>query len=463
MFEKAAETVKKYKLINKNEQIIVGVSGGADSVCLLYFLCSLVKKLKIKLLAIHVNHGIRGKEADEDEEYVRQLCEKLNVPFFPYHISLYDEAKKRAMTEEEAGRAARYEIFKNAAAEFNADKIAVAHTMNDSAETILMNLCRGTGINGLSGISPKRENIIRPLIEMSREEIEETLGELGAEFKTDSTNQSFKYTRNRVRLELIPWLKENMNSSVIKTLSKNASVISEENSYLEGLAQQAYEECLVKDEFLRLRCERLEALDGVILKRVLRIAMRNFNKGLHDIGNDHIEKTAELLNMQTGKKISLPDSLYAQRTSDSVIIFKQEKKHKGFCYYIEINSALLIEETGQYITLCEKRNTSFKNCKNTYTIYLDCDKIKNKLFVRTRKTGDKIHLKGMNEYKKIKNLFIDMKIPSVKRDMLPLLADENEIISVIGLKNSDLFAVGCEGENTACLQLWEEDKNEGDN
>lgn len=351
MFENAKKTVEKYKLINQNEQIIVGVSGGADSVFLLLFLNSIAEKYNIKLLVIHINHGLRGLEADGDEKYVEELCEKMNIPCFAYHISLYDEAKNRKMTEEEAGRAVRYEIFKGAIKEFNADKIAVAHNMNDNAETVLMNLCRGTGINGLSGINPIRENIIRPLIETSREEIEKTLEELGVEYKTDSTNKNMKYTRNRVRLELIPWLNDNMNSSIIRVLSKNATVISEENNYLEYLAQKAYEQCLIEDKCVRLDCEKLKSLDKVILRRVLRIGCRSYNEELHDIGYDHIEKLISLLDMQTGKIIHLPNNISAHKTSNSIMIINEYKKHNGFCYELEEEQVLFIEETNQYVSL----------------------------------------------------------------------------------------------------------------
>lgn len=456
MFEKAMQTVKKYNLINKKEQIIVGVSGGADSVCLLYFLYSLVKSYKIKLLVIHINHGLRGQEADEDESYVKFLCENMGLPFFAYHISLYEESKQRKMSEEETGRTVRYEIFEKAVKEFNADKIAVAHTMNDNAETILMNLCRGTGINGLCGISPIRGNIIRPLIEMSREEVEQCLNELDVKFKIDSTNKSFKYTRNRIRHELIPWLKENMNSSIIKVLYKNTAIISEENAYLEQLAKNCYDDCIMPDEYVKLSCEKLEKLHPVLLKRVLRIACRSYNEELHNISFEHIEKIAELLNKQTGKKLSLPDNLFAHKTSDSIIIFRQDKEINNFCYPLKEDFVLYIGETKQYVTFSKKLTKELKSCTNTYTISLDYDKIKNNLFIRTRKIGDKIYLKGIDGYKRIKTLFIDLKIPSAKRDLIPIIADENEVISIIGIKNSDLFLADNRCENIIYLQLWEE-------
>lgn len=463
MFEKAKQTVKKYNLINKKEQIIIGVSGGADSMCLLYFLHSIAESYEIKLLVIHINHGLRGEEADSDEEYVKDVCERLGIPFFAYHISIADEAISRKMTEEEAGRAVRYEIFQNAAKEFNADKIAVAHTMNDNAETMLMNLCRGTGINGLTGISPVRDNIIRPLIAMSRQEVEKTLEELGIEYKTDYTNKSFKYTRNRVRYELIPWLTENMNSSVVNILSKNAAVINEENAFIENAALKAFNECVIEDEFTRLDLRRLDALEPVILKRVLRIACRKYNSQLHDISLEHIESIISLMKKQSGKKISLPNNLFVQKNQDSIIIYNQDKKFDGYCYPIKTDGVVYIGEINSYITISHSPTKEFKNCKNICTLELDCDKIKNEIFVRTRRIGDKIYLKGIKGYKKIKNLFIDLKIPSTKRDMIPLIADKNEIISIVGVRNSDLFVPNDGCKNVAYLQLWEENENEGNN
>ncbi len=461
MFEKAVETTEKYNLINNGEKIIIGLSGGADSVCLLYFLYTLAKSRDLKLLAIHINHGLRGSEADDDEMFSKELCLKLNIEFLAYHINLCEEAKKRNMTEEESGRSVRYEIFYNAVKNFKADKIAVAHTMNDNAETMLMNLCRGTGISGLCGISPLRDNIIRPLIEMSRSEVEQCLNELKIPFKTDSTNKSLKYTRNRIRLKLIPWIKENINPSVIKALSKSSSIIKEENSYLDELAQKSYEQCIIKDDCIRLSCKKLKELDKVILRRVLRTACRSYNKELHNISFEHIEKIIELLDKQTGKKLNLPNNICIQKASDSILILK-EKINNGYCYLIKEEQPIFIKEIRQYVTLSKKKKISFENYLNICTVSLNYDKINGDLFIRTRQTGDKIYLKGINGYKRLKTLFIDLKIPQTKRSLIPLLANEKEIISVIGIKNSALY-LSCENCNAIYMQLWEENKIERNN
>ena len=221
MYKKALATISKYHMLKKGDSVVLGISGGADSVALLHLLCKQREELNLTLFVVHINHGIRGVEADRDEGFVRKLCARWRVNFKAETFDVPKMAKEMGITEEECGRHVRYEAFENCLKANNASKIAVAHNLNDQAETLVMRLCRGTGLTGLSGIAPVRGHIIRPLIECSREEIEAYLEELHQPYCTDSTNLKEDYTRNKIRLNLLPYMEKEMNAGVIRNLAKN--------------------------------------------------------------------------------------------------------------------------------------------------------------------------------------------------------------------------------------------------
>ena len=204
MVEKVFKFIKENRIFDSGDSVILGVSGCADSICMLTVLCKLKHRLNLKLYVVHVNHGIRGGDALEDENFVKEFCEKENLSFFPYHINVPEIVKKTGMSEEEAGRRERYRIFYELANELKSDKIAVAHNLNDNSETILFNMFRGTGIKGMTGIPVQRDKIVRPLLCVTRAEIEAYLDSLNISYCMDITNKSTEYTRNKIRLELCP-------------------------------------------------------------------------------------------------------------------------------------------------------------------------------------------------------------------------------------------------------------------
>lgn len=256
--------IENNKLIEKEDRVVLGVSGGADSVCLLHTLSELQKALEIRLFVVHINHGIRGKEASRDENYVKELCKKLDVEFFSFHYNIPKMAAMLKISEEEAGRKARYEAFENIATDISKTegvdiskvKIAVAHNKNDNAETMLHNLSRGSGISGLKGISVKNGRIIRPLLIFTRAEIEEYLNENKIEYMTDSTNLENEYTRNVLRNEVFPILTKYVNSNVVNNFYKTSTVAAEADEYFEDSAKKFCENNL-----------KVEGNKGYTLKR----------------------------------------------------------------------------------------------------------------------------------------------------------------------------------------------------
>lgn len=458
MLETAYQTIKKYDMIQNDDCIIVGISGGADSVSLFHFLCSIQSQYNLTLVGVHIHHGIRGIDADLDADYVKQLCENYNIKCEIFRYDIHKEAITLKVTEEEAGRITRYKVFAQVLKKYGANKIAVAHNMNDQSETLLMRLCRGTGLRGLTGIPPVRNNIIRPLIQCPRESIEQYCQENNLEYKKDYTNDMNIYTRNKIRLQLIPWIKENFNPSIVNTLSKMSVLLQEEEDYIEGQAKLVYDLCIVSqnNKKVQLNIDILKNYPNVIKKRVIRITLQCLRKDLHDIELSHITETIKLMDRDTGKKINLTEGIVIEKQYNILYFYiDNHKTNRNYCYNIKLNSELYIEEANLYI----KSEIKYKDCANfskqkqdnLCTKVFDYDKINDNINIRTRLTGDKIYLKGSGT-KKLKDFFIDIKLPREQRDSIALLAVGKNIIWVLGYRTSGIYDVDENTKTILCIQ-----------
>lgn len=302
MIEKVKETIEKYNLIEKYDKIIVGVSGGPDSICLLHVLYT----LGYDLYVCHINHGLRDS-ANLDEEYVEKFCKDKNIPFFSKRVNLKEISNN--MTIEEAGRKVRYDFFNEILEKENGTKIATAHNSNDNAETIIMNMIRGSGMTGLIGIEPIRENIIRPLITISRKEIEEYCRKHDLNPRYDESNDETIYTRNKIRLELIPYIEKNINSNVINNINRMSEIISEEEKYIEGKVEKAYKECLVQAESGKIICNLkvFNKLDAVIKRRLIKKFIIKALGNVKDIEKVHYLDIIKLCENNIGGKYLTPN------------------------------------------------------------------------------------------------------------------------------------------------------------
>ncbi len=461
MLEKIArETIRKHVLIEKNEHIVVGVSGGADSISLLYFLYSIKEEYNLKLTTVHINHCMRGEESDEDCIFVKKFCDKLGVELKVFNFDINKKAKEESLSTEEAGRKYRYKAFEQVLKENNAQKIAIAHNKDDNAETIIMRFFRGTGARGLSGIAYKRGTIIRPLLDCYRKDIEKFCKDNNLEYRQDSTNNLNIYTRNKIRLDLLPYIKEEFNPNIVENLTNMASIFSDEEKFLQDLAKKELDKIILfQDENkIILDIKKLDILDGVILKRVLRLSIRVFNENLNNISIEHIESIINIIKNQTGKKINLPNNIYVFKEYDKIIISKKSKCVENdikYNYEIILDEKIYIKEINKNILLTKYDiNTQIFSTK-VCTISLNCDTIKDKLFLRQRNAGDRVYINGMT--KKLKNIFIDLKIPASYRNLYPILVNENDIISVLGLFVCDKYKPN--KHNNVFLHIWEEEKN----
>lgn len=455
MYGKAVETIKKYNMLSFGDKIVVGLSGGADSCALVHLLSSLRKEFGITVLAIHVNHGIRGAEAQRDEEFAKDFCRRLDIGFKAFYCDIPAEAVKRGLGEEETGRLVRYEKFREAVMQTGADKIAVAHNLNDCTETFLMNLCRGAGLKGLSGIKPVSGNIIRPLINCSRAEIERYCADNRIGFCTDSTNLQNEYTRNKIRNILIPWLKNNINSSADLNIAKTSELLKEEEDYLEGIAYDKYKASVVKSEtgLTILNTDCIVNEPAVIRNRVMRIALRELRPDLRDFSRVHIESADSILMGGIGRKINLPGNITVLKSYEGLELYRGKRDYLGFCYDIRIGEKYFIKELDKFVLLSLNQEKNIGNCVNMCTKRIDYDKIKGKIQLRTRQAGDTIGIK--NGRKKIKDLFIDEKISADERVKIPLLACGNSVILAGDRLGMDYY-IQDSTKNVLYIYIWED-------
>lgn len=302
MFNKVKNTIEKYNLIESNDKVVVAVSGGPDSISLLHILY----ELEYNICVAHINHGLR-ENAIIDQEYVEKFCEERNIPCFVKKINLKE--MQNGMTLEEAGRKIRYDFFYEIMQKENCTKIATAHNSNDNAETVIMNIIRGSGISGLKGIEPIRGKIIRPLIEITRKDIESycILNELNP--RHDESNDEDIYTRNKVRLKLIPYIEENINSNVIKNINRLSNIVSEEEQFINKEVDKAYAYCFIAFEDNKLICnlKKFNNLDIVIRKRLIIKFIINLLGNAKDIEKVHIDDIIKLCKNNVGGKFLMPN------------------------------------------------------------------------------------------------------------------------------------------------------------
>lgn len=310
MEEKILEIIKRYNLIENGDKIVVGVSGGPDSITLLNVLKNIKEKeiIKFNLVVCHINHMIR-EEAISDEKYVEEYCKKNNIEFFAKRIKVEEMAEKEKIGTEEAGRKARYEFFNEILNKTNANKIATAHTANDNAETVLMNIIRGSGTLGLKGIEAKNGKLIRPLIECKRSEIEKYCKDENLNPRIDKTNFENIYTRNKVRNMLIPYIENNFNPNIIEAINRLSDLSKQENNFLEKLTKEAYKKILVeqkKNEII-LDLNSFNSQEIVIKNRLVLYTINILFGTRSGIEKKHIEDIIKLCSNNIGNKFLIPN------------------------------------------------------------------------------------------------------------------------------------------------------------
>ena len=414
MISKIKTTFKKYNMPICDTEITVGVSGGADSVALLLALVELQSEYSYNLKVVHINHNLRGDESLRDEQFVRELCDKMSVPCVVESIDVIATAKERSQSVELCARELRYEAF----AKHTKGLIATAHNSDDNTETVILNLCRGTGLKGLCGIPPVRDNIIRPLIECSREEILAFLSSKGQRYVNDSSNDSDDYTRNKIRHNVIPVLK-GINPSLQNTISRVTSVLRDDNDYLETVVAEVFYRCVVD----KCVSPQLTEYPSNIRHRVL----LSFCKSIGiESDNYHIEEMDKALSGAIAAA-TLPNNLIFHRIKQGFIaeqllednIFSKER-------FSLIKDELPV---GVFTDITVEKFKKLKNVNNLLFKYsIDCDKIVGSITVRSRKEGDKYRPAFRNVTKSLRKLIGEKKPSLMEKSSMFVVEDAEGII-----------------------------------
>ncbi|ONI42422.1 tRNA lysidine(34) synthetase TilS [Candidatus Epulonipiscium fishelsonii] len=418
--------IEENKLIDQKDNLVIGVSGGADSMMILHFL---VNNYDLKMVVAHVNHGVRW-EAILDMNYVLDISRQWKIECKVYNCNINEISKKKKISVEEAGRQERYKFF-NSLSDENT-KIVTAHNKNDQVETMIMRFFRGTDTKGLGGILVKRNNIIRPILCLSREQIEFYCNFYNINFQIDHTNLMAIYTRNRIRLEFLPYIIEHINPNILNTLYSQGELYKEQEQFLSYYVQNFINQyVIVKEKSYAVYIKDLKNEFVYMQKKILLEIINLLINNLQNITSKHLEQAINLLNKSSGKQINLPNSIVVRRSYDFLEIglfsyedvnYEVKDLHIGENYFM--NFQIKLKEI-------KFNSKTFKETtQNMYTKYIDYDKIKIGLQIRCRKAGDKIMLSSGT--KKLKKYFIDEKVPLHMRSEVPLIVNDMEIVWIIG-------------------------------
>jgi tRNA(Ile)-lysidine synthase len=436
-------TVRKFAMLEAGEHVLVAASGGADSTALLLCLHDLVPRLSLKLTVAHLNHCIRGAEADEDEEFVRRWSADLGYPFLSESADVKALAAASRQNLEEAAREARYDFLKRAAVRAGADKIATGHNLNDQAETILLRLLRGSGPAGLEGIRPVMDGrLIRPLLECSRHQILQFLSERKVTYREDSTNSDLRYQRNRVRHELVPYLEKHFNPRLVATLAREAGVVRAAWDFLEEQARLEFEDLRIPmRDGIALPTQGLMKLHPAVRGQVVRHALRELLGSLRGIEAVHIEDVLRLCeSRRSGRRTELPGCVLAQRNLELLELQKGSGQARvSFRYELAWPGSCYVPEAGlEFVASLQEASDSPGRPSKTslQCAYLNPDAIPATLTIRSRLPGDRY---GGQGHRKVKKMLLAARIPLPARAALPLVAAGEAVIWAPGFRPAKTF------------------------
>jgi len=435
--------IAEYRMFSPGEKVLVGLSGGPDSVCLLYLLNSLSKEYGLKLFIAHLNHGLRGRESDGDEKFCKELGERLEIPVFSKKIKL----SELGGSSENTARKERFKFFLEEACQCGAKKIALAHTADDQAETVLMRIVRGAGVDGLSGIPPTRNmgdvTIIRPLLSVRKDEILKFLKGKGIEYRTDRTNKESVYFRNKVRNKLLPEL-EKYNPSINDSLRNIGEISALANDFIGNSALREFKKCaVVSDRGVRIQADRIGGLHPIIVREIIRMSAESVGEGLC-LNSAQIEDVVNLLkNTEGTKRVILGKDIFTAREYNELVFCRETAKSAGFRLGLPVPGKTDIPNT-EIVVACEVGSRSDPlpyEDRNLFEVGVDCDKIQRPIVVRSREKGDKMRPIGLKGTKKLQDIFVDLKIPEKDRDKIPIFVSRDEIFWIPGYRIGERFKV----------------------
>lgn len=425
MNNKVLKTVKKYNMLSKGDRVLIGVSGGADSIALLEFFVSVKEKYDLDICVAHIEHGIRGEDSVNDAKFVENYCKRLGVNFYLKTIDAPNLAKKAKMGVEEYSRMARYDFFNT----IECDKIATAHNLTDNIETLLFRLARGTGLKGACSIPAVRGKIIRPFIEVSSGEIRKWCNDNNIPYRVDCTNSDSAYSRNLIRLEILP-LFEKLNANYQDNIENFISDVNEDYAFIDDYVKSIYPEIVKNNE---IDLPKLNELDLSIKKRIL---IMFFDENGYSLNRIHLQSVIDIT-LKSGKS-QIKENIFAISAKGKIRLAKFNDLNKKDEFVTKI---LNIDEF-------KDKNIDF---------YCDCDKIVGNIIIRAKQAGDRIKPAGRNVSKTLKKLFNESAYPIEKRDKKIVVCDDFGIVGVIGLCADERVKVDCNTAKILTIKLPSED------
>jgi len=471
LLQTVEQTIAAYGMFEPKDSVLVGVSGGPDSVALLHALITLAPKLALQLAVAHLNHGLRFQDSDNDQKFVAAMANELDLPIYTQKVDVRKFQKKNKLSREQAARRLRYNFYMETASKNRFDKIATGHHYDDNAELILMNLLRGSGPLGISGIPPKRdEKIVRPLIRLKRNDIIEFLNSKGIRYVSDRSNLDPKYLRNRIRHHLIPLLETAYNPKVIETLNRLASITRLEEEWIDDVIQPVFSSAVSarQEKKLVLSVSELERIHPAALRRVIRKAIETVKGDLKHITYVHIDSIVRLLEKEPANwSLDLPDRVRVRRREGSIFISKEKKALRDlnpksspdetpvFEYRITKPGSVFITEINAKMKFSEIRVEKLPDFSRTGhgPGFFDMDRISFPLTIRNFRPGDRFTPLGMTGTQKLKKVFINQKVPENQRAKCPILLSRGKIIWVAGYRIGESVKVRPSTVNVLKVEL----------
>ncbi|MCF8093985.1 MAG: tRNA lysidine(34) synthetase TilS [Desulfobacteraceae bacterium] len=477
-------TIFAHGMLAANQSVLVGVSGGPDSVALLYVLLRLSAAYRWCLGVAHLNHGLRAQESDAEASFVKDLAKRLNLSYFYEIKDIHAMGMQKGINLEEAGRNARYDFFRKTAAKAGYDKIAVGHQQEDAAEQVLLNLLRGTGPTGLGGIDPLRGDVIRPLIETPRMEIERFLQDHKISYCTDQSNRDIRFTRNHVRNCLIPELQK-YNPRIVETLCRLSKVMREESDWIDNVVAPVYEDAVIGRDAggceLVLSVKHLYPLQTAAKRRIIRKAILEVKGDLRRIEYQHIDAVASMIEREAGGavQIHLPGRILVMRNEDRLGFTRRKKSLRSFAAsgkkWATVQFAHTLERIGKTPESVWIDEISTRFVFNPLSIHdidydyvfnrqeqaawVDLDRIKFPVIIRNPRPGDRFVPLGMRGTMKIKDFFINNKVRPDKRGRIPVIESGGQIIWVVGMRIDERVKITPKTENVLKISFFSTGKD----
>lgn len=457
MLEKVRKTIKTYTMLSPGDRVLVAVSGGPDSVCLLSVLHTLAKELDLTLHVAHLDHMFRGEESADEARFVIDLAARFGLPATIEKFDVPAFCRERGLSSQEGAREARYGFLRRVAAATGFTRVATGHTADDQAETFLMRLMRGAGVSGLAAIPPKRDSIIRPLIAVTREEVIGYLQSNNLDYKTDPSNLKPVYTRNRIRLEILPVLKR-FNPRIVETLASEAALLREENEAVEAyLGVVAETACVPTEGTLSIKRDVFDTLPPAFRRRLLRRIVDMAKGDASSLSRGTIDDALLfMMTAQTGKTITLSHDITITREYNRFILSAREAP-EGFQQTLSLPGTTHIPKLGFDVEteISDRRATGQEEDVNyLWRAEFDYDKIGSFLTIRNRRPGDWFQPAGMaGKSKKLQDYYVDEKVPRRKRDAVPLLCSGEDILWVMGLRTDERFLAGAEARRIVIVTV----------